>query len=236
MLALIKKIVKGRSSYGCWKVTSLIRGMGETINHKRIHRVWKKYGFSLKPRRKRRRRKGNATLREFKARYPNHIWSYDFLQDRTENGNRLKILAVIDEFTRESIKITVSRTMISADVKSVLADLFKSRGKPNFIRSDNGPEFTAGELQNWLRKKGVEPLFIKPGSPWENGFVESFIGKFRTECLNQELFKNGFEAKVIIENWRNEYNNFRPHQSLGGRPPRVFYKDYRRKERQLKVS
>ncbi|MEJ2366409.1 MAG: IS3 family transposase, partial [Deltaproteobacteria bacterium] len=149
----------------------------------------------------------------------NHVWSYDFVADRTEDGRAIKMLTVIDEYTRESLAIVVARKIKSDDVLHCLTDLFVKHGPPEHIRSDNGPEFTARAVRHWLGRIGVKTMFIEPGSPWENGYNESFNGKLRDEVLNGEIFYTLKEAQVIIERWRQEYNTFRPHSSLGYRPP-----------------
>jgi len=154
-----------------------------------------------------------------RAQYPNHVWSYDFMEDSTVHGKRIKILNVIDEFTRECLAIDVARTLRSDDVLERLAWLFVTRGVPEHIRSDNGPEFTAHVVRNWLKRVGVKTLFIEPGSPWENGYCESFNGKLRDELLAREIFYTLKEAKVLIERWRREYNTIRPHSALGYRAP-----------------
>ena len=149
----------------------------------------------------------------------NHVWSYDFVADRTQGGGAIKILTVIDEYTRESLGIVVARSITSDDVLDCLTDLFITHGSPEYIRSDNGPEFTAKVVRNWLGQIGVATLFIEPASPWENGYNESFNGKLRDELLDREIFYTLREAQVIIERWRQEYNTFRPHSSLGYSPP-----------------
>ena len=151
--------------------------------------------------------------------YKNHVWSYDFVHTKTHDGRTIKMLTVLDEFSRESLAVKVSRKLNSIDVIEVLADLFLLKGVPAFIRSDNGPEFIAIALRDWLYSLKVKTLYIEPGSPWENGYIESFNGKLRDELLNGELFYTLKEAQVLIERWRMEYNSFRPHSSLGYKPP-----------------
>jgi putative transposase len=154
-----------------------------------------------------------------RAEYPKHVWSYDFVMDRTQDGRPLKLLTIVDEYTRECLAIAVRRRLRSQDVQEVLAELFLLRGCPTHIRSDNGPEFIARMLRQWYERLPVVPLFIEPGSPWENGYVESFNGKLRDELLNGELFYTLQEARVIVEGWRQRYNTQRPHSALGYRPP-----------------
>jgi putative transposase len=150
---------------------------------------------------------------------PNHVWSYDFMEDRTREGRKFRMLNVMDEFTREALCIRVARKLNSADVIDVLADLFIARGTPIFIRSDNGPELVATAVRSWINGVGARTAFIEPGSPWENGYMESFNGKFRDELLACEIFNTLAEAKVLIEQWRKHYNGKRPHSALGYRPP-----------------
>jgi transposase InsO family protein len=147
------------------------------------------------------------------------VWSYDFVADRTSNSKALRFLNILDEYTRESLKIHPDRKLTAYDVIEQLAELFVERGVPDFIRSDNGPEFTANVVRGWLTRLGVKTLFIEPGSPWENGYIESFNGKFRDELLNREIFDTVLEARIITERWRKEYNTKRPHSSLGYLPP-----------------
>ena len=151
--------------------------------------------------------------------YPNHVWSYDFVAERTHDGRSFKILNIIDEYSKECLLSLVQRRIRSQDVILALADLFLQRGCPAFIRSDNGPEFIAKKLVKWMQGLEVQPLFIQPGSPWENGYCESFNGKMRYELLDGEIFFSLFEAKVVIEKWRQHYNTKRPHSALGGKPP-----------------
>jgi len=161
-----------------------------------------------------------------KAEYPNHVWGYDFVEDRTERGGKLRILAIIDEYTRECLAIRVAPSIPALAVVGILEWLFLTRGVPKFLRSDNGPEFVARAVCRWLETSGCQTLFITPGSPWENGYIESFNDKLRDECLNREVFRNGREAQAIVENWRQEYNNYRPHSSLGYLTPAEFARRY----------
>ena len=160
----------------------------------------------------------NSCVRH-QARHKDHVWSYDFVADRTEDGRQLRFLVVIDEYTRECLAIRAARTFKSNQVLELLAELFVLRGVPEHIRSDNGPEFTAGVVREWLKNVGAKTLYIEPGSPWENGYAESFNGKFRDELLNREIFYTLKEVQILTEMWRREYNTIRPHGSLGYRPP-----------------
>jgi transposase InsO family protein len=207
--------------YGYRRITGLLRWLGWRVNHKRIERLWRREGLKVPKRQPKRGRLwlGDGSCIRRRPEYRDHVWAYDFIADRTHDGRPLKMLAIVDEFTRECLAIVVARRMKSIDVLQVLADLFVERGVPAYIRSDNGPEFTAESIREWLARVEVDALFIEPGSPWENGYVESFNGKFRDELLNGELFYTLTEAQVLIERWRREYNTIRPHSSLGYRPP-----------------
>ncbi len=166
-----------------------------------------------------------------KAEYPNHVWSYDFLEDRTERGGKLRILVIIDEYTRECLAMRIAPSIPARAVVEALEWLFLTRGVPKHLRSDNGPEFVAKTVRDWLEKSGCQTIFITPGSPWENGYVESFIDKLRDECLNRELFRNGREAQTVVEAWRQEYNGYRPHSSLGYLTPAEFARRYDQQNR-----
>lgn len=207
--------------YGYRKITAMLRQEGWRVNHKRVERIWRQEGLKVpqkQPKRKRLWFNDGSCIR-LRPLYKDHVWSYDIVHERTHDGRTLKIFTVIDEFTRESLAISVSRTLTSQEVIEQLADLFLVRGVPEHIRSDNGPEFTAKAVIQWLQSLEVKPLFIEPGSPWENGYIESFNGKLRYELLDGEIFMTLKEAQIVIENWRQEYNQIRPHASLGHRPP-----------------
>ena len=207
--------------YGYRRITGLLRWEGWRVNHKRIERLWRREGLKVPKKQPKRGRLwlGDGSCIRLRPEHRNHVWAYDFVADRTRDGRPLKMLTIVDEHTRECLAIEVGRHMKSIDVLQVLADLFIERGTPEYIRSDNGPEFTAGLIRDWLKRVDVDTLFIEPGSPWENGYVESFNGKFRDEFLNLEILYTLQEAKVLIERWRKEYNTIRPHSSLGYRPP-----------------
>jgi len=222
--ALRGEIVKLASKYGRYgyrRIKALLKRDGWRLNHKRVERIWRQEGLKVPQKQPKRGRLwlNDGSCVRLRPLRPNHVWSYDFVNDRTHDGRALKMLAVMDELERESLAIVVRRSIKSDDVLHCLADLFLTRGVPDYIRSDNGPEFTAKQVRNWLQRLGVKTLFIEPGSPWENGYIESFNGKLRDELLNGEIFYSLKEAQVIIENWRVEYNTFRPHSSLGYRPP-----------------
>ncbi len=191
------------------------------MNHKRVERIWRNEGFKVPQKQPKRGRLwlNDGSCIRLRPEHKDHVWSYDFVMDRTENGKAFKILNIIDEYTRECLATLVARKLKSDDVLDQLFNLFVFRGIPEHIRSDNGPEFTARAVRKWLNRMGVKTLFIEPGSPWENGYIESFNGKMRDELLNREIFTTLTEAKVLINQWKGEYNHFRPHSSKNYRPP-----------------
>ena len=208
--------------YGYRRITALLNNeYGWRVNHKRVERIWRKEGLKMPKKQPKRGRLwlNDGSCIRLRPEHKDHVWSYDFMIERTSNGRPFKILTLIDEFTRESLSIKVNRRISSQDVIDELFHLFIFRGIPEHIRSDNGPEFTARAVRKWLNRLGVKTLFIEPGSPWENGYIESFNGKLRDELLNREIFTTLEEAKVLIEQWRREYNQVRPHSSLEYRPP-----------------
>ena len=220
--ARIRELANRVPSYGCPRITEMLGREGHRVNPKRVHRIWKLEGLQIRRRRPRKRRRVQQGEVIHRALYPNHVWSYDFLEDRTEQGGKLRILAVLDEFTRENLEIRVERSIPSAKVIDSLEWLALVRGLPAYIRSDNGPEFVAQAVRNWLGEKRCRTIYIKPGSPWENPYIESFNGKLREECLNRHAFANGREAQEIVTNWREEYNRYRPHSSLNYQTPEEF--------------
>jgi putative transposase len=207
--------------YGYRRITAMLRADGWRVNHKRVARIWRREGLKVPGKQPKRGRLwlNDGSCIRLRPQHRNHVWAYDFVEDRTRDGHKFRMLTVIDELTRECLAIEVKRRLNSQDVLAVLGRLFISRGVPDHIRSDNGGEFAAKGVRNWLAEMGVKTLFIEPGSPWENGYNESFNGKLRDECLNTELFYTLREAQIIIERWRREYNTIRPHSSLGYRPP-----------------
>jgi transposase InsO family protein len=211
--------------YGSERVHQLLLGTGWRVNFKRVHRLWKQEHLQVPGKQRKRRRlpgqSANGCVRH-RARHRNHVWSYDFLTDRTEDGRQLKLLVVIDEFTRECLATEVGRTFTARDVMLTLQYLFAVRGAPKHIRSDNGPEFIAKELQRWLDHASVRTLYIQKASPWENGYVESFNGKLRDELLNRELFLSIPEARFVLDEWRLEYNHRRPHSGLKWQTPAAY--------------
>lgn len=227
----IRDLADRNKTYGYRRISVLLRREGsQKINKKRVHRIWKAEGLQLTRRKPRKRRYGPKGEVIHKAERRNHVWSYDFLEDRTEKGGKLRILTVIDEFTRECLAILVNRSIPSPQVLNLLEWLFLVRGTPEHIRSDNGPELVAQAVQEWLAHRKCKTIYITPGSPWENPYIESFNGKFREECLDRYEFVNVQETQEIAENWRHEYNHYRPHSSLGYLTP-VEYA-----ERCLKIS
>ncbi len=207
--------------YGYLRVHALLCERGWIVNHKRVERLWRREGLKVPKKQPKRRRLwlNDGSCVRLRPVYKDHVWSYDFVQARTHDGRGVRLLTLIDEYTRECLAIDVSRRLKSEDVLECLGDLFVRRGVPDSIRSDNGPEFTATKVRDWLGRIGVKTLFIEPGSPWENGYIESFNGKLRDELLNCEVFDTLLEARVLIERWRREYNTIRPHSSLNYRPP-----------------
>jgi len=221
---LVNQMVKLATQYGRYgyrMVTGLLREDGWKVNHKRIARLWRREGLKVPQKQPKRRRLwlGDGSCVRLRPSYTDHVWSYDFVQDRTSDGRAFRMLTVIDEYSRECLAIDVARKLTSEDVLERLSDLFVRRGVADHIRSDNGPEFTAKKVTEWLDRLNVKTLFIEPGSPWENGYNESFNGTLRYELLDVELFDTLLEAKVLIERWRVQYNTIRPHSSLGYHPP-----------------
>ncbi|BAF86215.1 transposase [Azorhizobium caulinodans ORS 571] len=207
--------------YGYRRITALLQASGWVVNVKRVERIWRREGLkvpSKQPKKGRLWFNGGSCLR-LRPEHPNHVWSYDFVEDRTHNGRKFRMLNVIDEFTRECLAIRIDRKLNSTAVIDVLTDLFVLRGVPSHIRSDNGPEFIAKAVRDWITAVGARTAFIAPGSPWENGYCESFNSKLRDELLDGEIFYSLAEARIVIEDWRRHYNTERPHSALGYKPP-----------------
>jgi len=219
--AEIVRLATGYGRYGYRRITALLHNAGWRVNHKRVERIWRQEGLKVPKRQPKRRRLwlNDGSCVRLRPTHRNHVWSYDFVSDRTHDGRAIKILTIIDEYSRQCLAIVVDRHIRSDDVLYCLSDLFLMHGIPDYIRSDNGPEFTAKAVRQWLKNLGVKTLYIEPGSPWENGYNESFNGKLRDEVLNGEVFYTIKEAQVVIEQWRQEYNTIRPHSSLNYRPP-----------------
>ena len=222
--ALTRAVVELATQYGRYgyrRITALLHAEGWACNHKRVERIWRLEGLKVPARQPKRSRLwlNDGSCVRLRPERANHVWAYDFVEDRTRDGRKFRMLNVVDEFTRECLAIRVGRKLKAADVIDVLADLFIMRGVPGHIRSDNGPEFAAVAVKGWITGVRASTAFTEPGSPWENGYVESFNGKLRDELLNTEVFNTLAEAKVLIEQWRRHYNTVRPHSSLGYRPP-----------------
>ena len=207
--------------YGYRRITALLHQAGWSVNAKRVQRIWRREGLKVPQKQPKRGRLwlNDGSCVRLRAERPNHVWSYDFVEDRTQDGRKFRMLCVIDEFTREALAIRVKRKLNSTDVLETLADLMILRGPPAYVRSDNGPEFIATALREWIAAVGSQTAYIEPGSPWENGYCESFNSKLRDELLEGEIFYSLAEAKIVIENWRRHYNTKRPHSALGYRPP-----------------
>ncbi|WP_342111327.1 IS3 family transposase [Methylobacterium sp. SI9] len=222
--ALTAAIVALALQYGRYRyrrITALLRRDGWTVNVKRVERIWRREGLKVPVRQPKRSRLwlNDGSCVRLRPERPDHVWSYDFVEHRTHDGRKYRMLNVLDEFTRECLAIRVSRKLKAHDVIDVLSDLFSLRGVPSHIRSDNGPEFIAQSVRDWIAAVGSETAYIEPGSPWENGYCESFNAKLRDELLNGEVFYTLKEASVVIEQWRTHYNSIRPHSSLGYCPP-----------------
>jgi transposase InsO family protein len=221
---LTRRIVELATKYGRYGyrlITGLLQNEGWKVNHKRVERIWRREGLKVPKKQPKRGRLwlNDGSCIRLRPEYKNHVWSYDLMTARTHDGRAFRILNIVDEYTRECLDITVERRITSHLVIERLAHLFITKGIPAHIRSDNGPEFTAKAVRTWLGRLGVTTLFIEPGSPWENPYVESFNARLRDGLLNGEIFTTLLEAKVLIENWRREYNTIRPHSSLRYKPP-----------------
>ena len=222
--ALTRAIIALATQYGRYgyrRITALLQSAGWQVGKDRVQRIWRREGLKVPQRQPKRGRLwlNDGSCVRLRPERANHVWSYDFVSARTHDGRTLRLLTLIDEYTRECLAIRVARRLGSAEVLETLADVMLWHGIPEYIRSDNGPEFIAKELRQWLARLGTGTLYIEPGSPWENGYCESFNGKLRDECLNGEIFYSLKEAQIVIEWWRIEYNTRRPHSALGYRPP-----------------
>jgi len=208
--------------WGYRKIYDLMKGEGMRVSRERVRLIRRREGLQVVRKRRKRKLLGTTTQWVNRARFPNHVWSYDFVFDRTEDARQLKCLTVVDEFTRQGFEITVGRSLTASDVVRVLDKLFRQHGRPACIRSDNGPELVSSTVQKWLKEKHVNTHYIDPGSPWQNAYCESFNSIFRTTCLDRWLFGSMTEARVVINQWLEEYNTIRPHGSLGGMNPEQF--------------
>lgn len=214
LLREMKAVTQQQPRFGYRRVAVLTR-----TGFHRVWRLWKQHGFQLQPARARRPRATTPDPRPHRAEYPNHVWTYDFLHDQLADGRWFKTLSVLDEFTRECLVIQSGHSLRAPDVIATLTNAMQTHGKPQYLRSDNGSEFTATAVMAWLQAQAVGPSFIPPGRPWQNGYIESFHDKFRDECLNREWFRSQPEAAVVIEQWRQQYNTQRPHSALGYKTP-----------------
>ena len=221
LTADIVELAKQYGRYGYRRITALLHQAGWAVNTKRVQRIWRLEGLKVPAKHPKRGRLwlNDGSCVRLRASWPNHVWSYDFVEGRTHEGRKFRMLCLIDEFTREALAIRVKRKLKSTDVLETLADVMICRGKPDYIRSDNGPEFVALALRKWIADVGTQTAYIEPGSPWENGYCESFNSKLRDELLNVEVFYSLREAEVLIESWRRHFNTVRPHSSLGYVPP-----------------
>lgn len=223
---LRKRIIELASEYGRYgykTITSMLQLEGYDTGKDQVFNIWQEEGLQVPQKQPKRSRLWltDGSCVRLRPTHKNHVWSYDFVSEQTHDGKKFRILNIIDEFSRECLACFVARRIRSQDVILILADLFIEHGIPEHIRSDNGPEFIARILLKWFKTLDVKPLFIEKGSPWENGYCESFNGKMRYQLLDGEIFYTLFEAKVIIERWRRHYNEVRPHSSLGGMPPKA---------------
>ena len=221
LTADIIALARDYGRYGYRRIAELLRRAGWAVNDKRVERIWRREGLKVPTKQPKRRRLwlNDGSCVRLRAERPNHVWSYDFVHHRTHDGRAFRMLNIVDEFTRECLAIRVARKLKSTDVIDALSDLFLIRGVPAHIRSDNGPEFVADAVQKWIGAVGARTAYITPGSPWENGYVESFNARLRDELLNGEIFCSLREAQIVIEQWRRHYNQARPHSSLGYKPP-----------------
>ena len=221
LVADITDLATQYGRYGYRRITALLNEDGWRVNHKRVERIWRQEGLKVPKKQPKRGRLwlNDGSCIRLRPEHKDHVWSYDFMTARTADGRAFRMLNILDEYTRECLAILVKRRLTSDDVIDQLFNLFVFRGVPEHIRSDNGPEFTAKAIRKWLGRMGVKTLFIEPGSPWENGYIESFNGKLRHELLNREIFTTMTEAQVLIAGWKEAYNQVRPHSSLGYRPP-----------------
>jgi putative transposase len=221
LLKELQRIARKFKRFGYRRAWAMLKRAGKKMNVKKVHRIWKKEGLALRKKPGRKRLKTGRSV-PLKALYPNHVWTYDFMLDSTADGRAIRILTIVDEFTRECLAIHLERSMPAVVILEVLERLFRERGGPEYLRSDNGPEFVAKIVQAWLERKGTKTHYIAPASPWENAYGESFNDKVRGECLNMEVFYSLAEAKVVVESWRRHYNEERPHSSLDYRTPLEF--------------
>ena len=221
LVADMIELARQYGRYGYRRIAALLRDAGWEVNDKRVERLWRREGLKVPRKQPKKSRLGlnDGSCIRLRPEYRDHVWSYDFVHHRTDDGRAFRTLNIIDEYGRECLAIRVKRKLNSIDVIDVLTDLFILRGVPAYIRSDNGPEFIADAVRKWIRAVGAKTAYIEPGSPWENAYIESFNARFRDELLNGEIFYSLREAQILIEQWRRHYNTKRPHSALGYRPP-----------------
>jgi len=219
--AAVIRLASQYGRYGYRRITGLLAEDGWSVSRARVERLWKQEGLKVPAKQPRRRRlwQADGSCVRLRPTHRQHVWAWDFVMDRTDDGRPLKLMTVVDEYSRECLAIVVARRIRATDVLDVFADLMAVHGVPEHLRSDNGPEMIAQTLRRWLERVGARTLYITPGSPWENGYCESFNGRLRDELLNGEIFLTLREAQVLVERWRWHYNRVRPHSALGYRPP-----------------
>lgn len=222
LIESLRHLARRFPRYGYRRITAILRQDGWLVNRKRIQRLMRLEGLKITVKPRKRKRLGLSTSERKRALRPGHVWSWDFIFDRTGDGRQVKILGILDEYTRECLCLKAARYFTGADVVAELSSLIAVRGIPEHIRSDNGPEFIAKSVSGWVESQRVGTIYINPGSPWENAYIESFFSRFRDECLERELFESLSESRIVIEEWRKEYNEQRPHSALGYKPPSVF--------------
>lgn len=222
MIARIKELSQEHARYGYRRIAALLRREGWAVGKRHVQRLRRGLGLRVPARRRRLSRRGTSTGLPTRAEYRGHVWSWDFISDATSRGGSLRMLTILDEHTRECHVLRADRALKSADVIEWMGKAIAEHGAPAFLRSDNGPEFIAKAVQHWLAEHRIKTLYIEPGSPWQNGFVESFHGRFRDECLHREQLWTLTEARVVIEDFRSHYNNHRPHSKLGYISPKRF--------------
>jgi putative transposase len=222
--ARLREISVQRPRWGYRRAHTLLRKDGWEVNRKRVQRLWREEGLRVPVRRRKRQRLGDSTVPadRLRAERPDHVWALDFQFDQAFNGRAIKLLNIVDEFTREALAMHVAHNITADDTVGVLDQLARERGAPEHVRCDNGPELTAHALRDWCRFTKAATAFIEPGAPWQNPFVESFNGRVRDELLDVEQFSCLAEAKVVIGDWREDYNQRRPHSALGMKTPAAF--------------
>lgn len=238
LIQRLHQLARQHPRYGYRRISALLRAEGRRVNRKRVQRLWRQAGLKVPVKQRKRRRLGPVGLRTppRRAEQPNQVWSYDFVWDQTADGRLLKWLPVVDEFTRECLSLPVERSLSGLDVVARLRALVAERGAPEFLRSDNGPEFVARVVRAWLASEQIRTLYIEPGSPWENAYSESFNSRLRDELLNREVFDSLTEAQVLGASYRREYNEQRPHSALGYRTPAAFAAACRREKNFLPLG